>query len=215
MKEGKGVECKEQLVRMGFPPSVISKYQLYELLAPTGFQLEYSQPKGKDVLKAIVYFERKDGICRCTHYEVTVRKKMDVPGIVVGEISLLALKSKMEGLDWHNIAGQLQFEGLDGGGSSLDVEIEGVLSQLKVLEANPEGECWANLLKGAAWIDTPLEQFIPRLHALKSEWEISQRFYYSEEEILITLEEAFRFLYYKLRGKRHPPKKAYSEQMRK
>jgi RNA polymerase-interacting CarD/CdnL/TRCF family regulator len=60
-------------------------------------------------------------------------------------------------------------------------------------------------------MDTPFMFLIPNAAALKNQYEISQRFYFFQDEEQISLDEAYRFLSHRWREKQLNAKKKQPE----
>ena len=207
-------KIKQQLTSLGLPSEIELDLRANICLQQVQFQVSHRQVKELDIMNSVFYFERKESEYCCSYYEACLRKKIFVPDIVVNEIDLKELDERMCKIDWQNLH-------LDNPGLRLQSEnkstmereeaIENIVVDLKKLSVTPEGLQLAERLKIKSWIDTPLVFLIPNIGALKNQYEISQRFYFFQDEEQISLDEAYRFLSHRWREKLLNAKKRHTE----
>lgn len=120
----------------------------------------------------------------CIFYDVVMRKE-----IAIADESM-KLDLRMALVDWQN-AYQAKSIRVSKKLPAVEtiIEIKSILDELLKIDAAA-----ADQLRFKHWIDTPLETLMPNLSALRYLHEISQRFYFFEEEQPITIDEAYRFL---------------------
>ncbi len=196
---------KDQLVTLGLPAEIEFDLRGNICLQQDQFQVSHRQIKEQDIMNSVFYFERKEGEYCCSYYEACLRKKIFVPEIVVNEIDVKELHERMSKIDWqillsNNLKGGLQHEA-----------IENIVADLKKLSGSPDGLQLAERLKIKFWMDTPLVFLIPNIGVLRNQYEISQRFYFFEDEEQISLDEAYRFLSHRWREKQLNAKKKQIE----
>ena len=159
------------------------------------FQVSHRQVKEQDIMNSIFYFEKRDSEYCCSYYEACLRKKIFVPDIVVNEIDVKELHERMCKIDWQIVLS-------NNSGRSLQFEaIENIVVDLKKLSVTPDGLQLAERIKIKCWMDTPLVFLIPNIGLLRNQYEISQRFYFFQDEEQISLDEAYRFLSHRWREK--------------
>ena len=196
---------KNQMVSLGLPPEIEFDLRANICLQQDQFQVSHRHVKDQDIMNSVFYFERKENEYCCSYYEACLRKKIFVPEIEVNEIDVLKLDERMSKIDWqillsNKIKGDPQFEAL-----------ENIIIDLKKLSATPDGSQLAERLKIKFWIDTSLVFLIPNISALRNQYEISQRFYFFQDEEQISLDEAYRFLSHRWREKQLTAKKKQPE----
>ncbi len=154
---------------LGFEDGLESDLRKVVCFAPASFEVSKRLARGKDVCSATIYFEKNKTEYACLYYDVTMRKD-----IVLLDSDLLFAMQK---IDWLLPEKYCK-------------EIDAVMDELNKLT----DQVLANKLKIKFWIDTPAEIYIPGLNVLRNQFEITQRFYFFENEQPITLDEAIRFL---------------------
>lgn len=207
----KNVETiKGQLASFGLPADIESDLRANICFQMDQFQVNHRQVKDQDIMNSVFYFERKESEYCCSYYEACLRKKIFVPDIVVNEIDVKELDERMSKIDWqillsNNLGRRQQSENKSPW--QREEAIENIVVDLKKLSVTPDGLQLAERLKIKFWIDTPLVFLIPNIGALKNQYEISQRFYFFQDEEQISLDEAYRFLSHRWREKQLNAKK--------
>lgn len=196
---------KDQMVSLGLPSDIEFNLQANICLQQDQFQVSYRQMKEQDVMSFVFYFERKETEYCCSYYEACLRKRMLIPDSIVNEIDAKDLNERMNKINWQgllsdNIRSGQQFEA-----------IENIIIDLKKLSVTADGLQIAERLKIRFWMDTALAVLIPNIGALKNHYEISQRFYFFQDEEQISLDEAYRFLSHRWREKQLNVKRKSTE----
>jgi hypothetical protein len=187
---------KDQLLSLGLPSDIEIDLRMNICLQQDQFQVSHRQVKEQDIMNFVFYFERKESGYCCSFYEACLRKKIFIPDSIVNEIEVWKLDEKMYKINWQIL--------LSTKVRSADQEfeaIENVISDLKKLSVTPDGLQIANRLKIKFWMDTALAALIPNIAVLRNQYEISQRFYFFQDEEQISLDEAYRFLSHRWREK--------------
>jgi len=178
---------KAQLKALGFEDGLEMELRGNICFTPDRFDIRHREAAEPDALDLLLHFEKDPaGGYTCTYYEALLRKQIQVTGAK-------ALEDKMNAIQWMLPP------------SRIWREIDAVVSELQKLSETDERT--ASLLKARFWLNTPAEKWIPNLSAIKSQFEISQRFYFFEGEIPITIQEAFRFLAMRWLEKQHTARK--------
>lgn len=100
------------------------------------------------------------------------------------------IKQGVDRTDWEaGAAGSLH----DEAGWQRENQIEGIATDLLRLAATDEGKPFADALKLKHWATVPLHPMMGSLNAIRSRFEVSQRFYFFDGKG-ISVEEAYRFL---------------------
>lgn len=170
-----------RLISLGFPASVETQLRCHLCFAPTQFEIPLTMGVGEDQGVFSVRAERDErGVYSLKYYHACLRKRVEVPE------ELAALDMRMGAVDWEAVA-----LGRQVGQSVDDATIQEAAAVIKALE---EFGLSADLLRYKYWQGSSLETLVlfPSQH--KSNWEISERFYFFNEVDLISFPEAIRFL---------------------
>lgn len=181
------------LVATGFNESTGYRLLQYVCFKPADFILTEYIVKEKDVLTCHIYFERNDDKYVCSYYDASFLKEIKVPDLSIQGISLTELDRRMAETDWR-FEGDLN--GFDLGNTAnwqRENQIEGIVTDLFRLSATGEGKPFADALKLKYWATVPLHPMMGNLNAIRSRFEVSQRFYFFDGNG-ISVEEAYRFL---------------------
>lgn len=214
MNEKNIENIKMQLVSLGLPADIEYELKSNICLQPNHFQVHYTRKIGEDTMKTIFHFEKNENIYSCRYYEAWLRKEIPVPSLFLNEVDVSDLQTRMSKINW-NI--QFSNSGVNhiqtGKGISWEIEeaIETIVTDLKKLATTPEGLQIADCLKMKFWSDSKLVFLIPNINVLKNQYEISQRFYFFDDEGQITLDEAYRFLSLRWREKQLNAKNKHTE----
>ena len=202
------------MISLGLPAHIEFHLRANICLQQDQFQVSHRQVKEQDIMNSVFYFERKEDEYCCSYYEACLRKKIFVPDMVVNEIDVKELDERMSKIDWQNLH-------LDNPGKRLQSEnrsawqreeaIENIVIDLKKLLITPEGLQLAERLKIKFWMDTPFMFLISNISIIKNQYEISQRFYFFQDEDQISLDEAYRFLSHRWRERQLNAKKKHIE----
>ena len=172
---------KTRLVQLGFEPSVETMLRCHMCFQPAGFDLSCSRVVGADLFLFSVRVEASErGEYSLRFYGATLRKSVALPA----ELELMG--RSMHGIDWNGLV--LGKTTLGSVTNDMAMGAFEVLEKLKGIGTN------ADLLKFKYWAGTSLEPMVPQLASLKAEWEISERFYFFDETLMITFDDAVRFL---------------------
>lgn len=207
-------ELKTRLLALGFPAELEAGLRAHICFGQEAFTLQYRGLREGDVLHVSLQFQKVEGGAdySCLYYDACLRKHVEIPPTLFGEVDTSELEARMKGVDWLSALPSLFTDETARSHSSpfgeKEEAVEGIVSDLAKLCETPEGEALAHRLKVKFWMDTPLEGFIPNGALQKSSMEVGQRFYFFEGEAGITLDEAYRFLSHRWREKQwHPRKK--------
>lgn len=129
------------------------------------------------------------------YYDVVLRKAMVLDEVVINGVEVQKLNAVMREINWVcAYQGKLVLISDSLPGVEQTKKIETILYQLAKLGESSDGERVANQLRFHHWVDTILEQVVSNFSSLRWQYEISQRFYFFEEEQPISIDEAYRFL---------------------
>ena len=172
---------KARLVSLGFDHEVEEKLMAEICFSPSVFDVRFVRPSGLDEGIFQVHIERStSGEYAVMHYTATLRKTLVLPP------ASQVMAEQMGKIDWKLIASyrESSFVTID---LSILKEASGVLQEAVKLAEHP-------LILYKYWAGTSLEALVPGIVSLKSKYELSQRFYVSEEHMAIRSDEAIRFL---------------------
>jgi len=164
---------KEQLLLLGFPEGLENALRSKICFQPEGFMLHHRFIKEADVVEFGLQFDFAYNRYAFSFYDAVLRKKIQL------DDSVIELDRTMQAVNWN----------------AIDPErVDAVTSSLNALASTEEGLLQSALLKLKHWAGTAVEELMPNLSSLRSKYEISQRFYFFDGEVPITIEEAYRFL---------------------
>lgn len=172
---------KARLVALGLDHEVEEKLMSEIVFGPAVFDLRFVRLSGLDTGIFLVHIERSaSGEYTVVHYIASLRK-----AVVLNPASQV-MAERMEKIDWKLIASYR-------GSSFVTIDLSILKEAFAVLqEAAKLAEYPLILYK--YWAGTTLEALVPEVASLKSKYELSQRFYVSEEHTAIRSDEAIRFL---------------------
>ena len=173
-------DLKVLLLSLGFKEGLEQELCAKICFQPDKFLLSYRLMKEGDAVEFFLEFELLDEDYTCKFYEAVLRKKINFSSAIISDGHLTELDKRMQLIDWNQVSDH--------------ESIDAIITDLKLLDRTEEGRAAASLLKLKFWSSTTAENLIPNLSSLKSKYEISQRFYFFDDEAPITIEEAYRFL---------------------
>lgn len=210
------VALKSRLLSLGFPDGLERGLRAHICLQLEAFTLQYRRHREGDVVSVSLHFQREADTpdYQCRYYDACLRKRVDIPALLLQGVDTEDLVQRMQAVDWQVPLPVAYLEDTAGAlaPSSWHREeaIEGIMTDLRRLEGSTEGAALALQLKWKFWAGTPLEGFMAGVSAVRSSGEVSQRFYFFDGEEGITLEEACRFLAHRWREKKWQEQKKQS-----
>ncbi len=156
------------LQAMGFENGLERALRAKACFLPLHFEVFHKLDRAGDTCSFHLYFKEDAGMYKCLYYDACYRKEIAFDDPVVA-----SLDSRMKTIDWA---------------ADFD-DIEAIMHDLKMVDPQT-----ANLLLFKYWAGSPLESNLVSIAALRSQYEISQRFYVIEGSVPISVDEAFRFL---------------------
>ncbi|TKK71449.1 hypothetical protein FC093_00005 [Ilyomonas limi] len=188
----------EALSLLGFPVATNRTLFFNVCLGQKSFVIGEHMRFGRDTVNYQIYFKEDTASKRltCSYYDTTLRKAVAVSSSIVNGIDVMDLEKRMGEIDWKLPVDHYSLNELDIADKNTwkqEAAVEAVTRDLEVLGSTAEGAGLANMLKYKFWTDLTLQGIIPELPALKSRYELSQRFYIINGDG-ITASEAYRFL---------------------
>lgn len=187
-----------QLESLGFEDA---GYSLLKKICfkPVSFFLSHKIEKGKDQLSFNLFFEKnsKQNVYVLMYYDAILQKEMVLIDVTINGINTITLEKRMKDIDWKSA---FDFDikkrwCLDEKESwNNEQKIDSVIEDLCELEKTEEGRAIAAVLKLKYWAGTPYQELFGNISPLKNKSEVNQRFYFSEGEAGISVDEAYRFL---------------------
>ena len=182
------VALKATLQSLGFENGLEDMLRAQMCFQPERFVITARVPKDPDVMDFILQFEMHDSNgYACRHYDAILRKRIPLEDQLVQDVNIRNLDHRMGLIDWN-------FSKYSLGNREREESIDGIISDLKKLEAAEEGHKIADLLRVKYWPGTAVEELFGGIGTLKGKQEISQRFYFFDGRSQITVEEAYRYL---------------------
>ena len=185
----------ETITKLGLPLAVTDELRLNLCFLPDQFYLHHYQERGGDRLRFDVCVQRERGSSAymIPYYEACLHKTVEVPFYQAGEINSVDLEKRMSVVDWQGLNKELDKVQIKA--------IEEIVFELNLLVTEPEGRQIADLLRWKYWSSTPFFIYCNSNRGLKNDFEVSQRFYLFQNEEIISIDEAYRFLCHRWREK--------------
>lgn len=188
----------EQLKSLGFENKSSSLLKRI-CFKPDSFIISQRLEIGKEKLRFDLFFEKdcKQNSYALVYYDAFLQNEMALSDTTINGLSISALENKMAGIDWK-IAFELdtkkQWKVEDKSTWEEELKIESIIENLASLEVSEEGKAIAISLKLKYWGCFSYQELFGGISPLRNKSEISQRFYFSERQRGISVDEAYRFL---------------------
>jgi hypothetical protein len=171
---------KARLIGLGFDQMVEEKLMAQVCFGAAAFDLRFDKEVGEDSCTFLVRVQRIDEQYSIVYYNAYFRKGFALPE------STLKLAARMPNINWNQMAHSLSSVGF-----YVDLPVlQDAFTLLREIKKVPE----SSLILYKYWAGTTLESLVPDVVTLKNKYELTQRFYVSEEHQPITGDEAIRFL---------------------
>lgn len=183
-------QLKKQLLSLGFENG-LEQELLFELcFLPETFIVRNRLSFQSDILLFTLHFERVNAGSGyyCKYYDATLRKQIVFDDAGQHAEFCRNLDWRMEKISWNSISTSKDFS------ISMASEIEAIVEELNRLSLDDTGKELADRLRFKHWSNTNLEYKISITQQMRNRFEITQRFYFFEDETQITVQEAYRFL---------------------
>jgi len=166
---------------------------------PDNFILSQQIENAKDKLSFQLFFEKdvKQDIYVLLYYDAIFQKGTPLIDAAINGINISNLEKSMLEIDWKNAFDfvtkkQLHLE--DKTSWENEQKVESVIEGLSELEKSEDGKVVAIGLKLKYWAGISYQELFGNISPLKIKSEVNQRFYFSEGQTGITVDEAYRFL---------------------
>lgn len=166
---------------------------------PANFYLLQRVKKEKEVMLFSLYFERlqKDDAYVLQYYDVTLQKENGISPLAVDGINPVELEKQMAVIDWKKAFSLDEKKAWNPDDKSTwenELKISGIIESLSLLENSELGKAVTSSLKQKFWTGTLYQEVAGAITSVKNKADVSQRFYFSEDGLGITVDEAYRFL---------------------
>ena len=187
-----------QLQSLGFENA---GYSLLKRISfkPEKFILAQKIEKAKDKLSFQLFFEKdvKQGIYVLSYYDAILQKETPLIDAAINGVNTSNLEKSMIEIDWKNAFDFVTKKHLnleDKTSWEKEQKVESVIEGLSELEKSEDGKVVAVGLKLKYWAGISYQELFGNISPLKNKSEVSQRFYVSEGQTGISVDEAYRFL---------------------
>lgn len=165
---------------LGCGPSIRGRLAAYICFAPVQFEISHVVALADGRCDYFIHCIKGDqGLYDAVYYTAVLKRK---PAVPAGTEELDRL---MDTIDWVRLYAAREATGI--GMEEEAMKAGDVLRNLA--DADVSG-----VLRFRHWVDTPIENLVPQLATLKSQYDLSQRFYLLPDQPPILFDEACRFL---------------------
>ena len=183
---------------------------------PDNFLLLQRMKKGNDQLSFHLYFEKnsKENTYALQYYDAILQNATVLVDTTLNGVNISDLEKKMAEIDWKTSFEfdiKKQWSVTDKASWEKELKVESVIEDLEKLESSDEGTVVSAGLKIKYWAGMPYQELVGNISPLKSKSEVSQRFYVSDGQPGISVDEAHRFLQNKWWEKQMQAKKKLTE----
>lgn len=166
---------------------------------PETFVLTQRFLKAGDQFIFNLFFEKsnQENSYHLNYYDATLQKETVPAYTEMNGVNLVELESMMTDLDWKSafdLDVKKQWAVADKTSWDKEQKVEAVVNALEELETSEEGKSAATSLKLKYWAGMPYQEMFGTVMPVKSRSEVSQRFYFSDGQPGISVDEALRFL---------------------
>lgn len=167
--------------------------------APANFIITEKLSKVPENISFNFYFEKAGSseTYNLIYYDAILQKENSFTDTNIEGINIRQTDECMMQVDWKtafDFSKQKPFNSEDKSSYENEVKISKIIGDLKKIEANDEGKAISIALKQKYWSDIPYTDIMGPIYNGRSKSEISQRFYFSEGQPVISADEAYRFL---------------------
>lgn len=192
------IALSKQLDSLGF------KNMGYSLLKkicfkPDSFYIAHKIEKGKDQVSFELFFEKdlKENAYVLRYYEAALHKETILIDVNINGINTVDLERSMKEVVWEDafdcsLSKQIVLD--DKINWEKEQKIEVIVDSLFELERSEDGRMVATEFKLKYWAGLRFHNVYDNIVPLKNKSEVSQRFYFFDGQIGISVDEAYRFL---------------------
>lgn len=188
----------EQLLALGFEDTGNSLAKRI-CFNPQNFVITQKTQKSNEQVSFQLFFERKDkmGIYVLMYYDAILQKEISFVDTTINGVDIADLEKQMSGIDWKkafDFTEKKRWTPNDKASWESEQKIQIIIASLAEIELTEEGKSIASALKLKYWTGSAYFELLDNIIQTKTKAEISQRFYCSEGQPGISVDEAVRFL---------------------
>ena len=166
---------------------------------PKHFIFSQCLEKAKDKLSFHLFFEKdmRQDVYVLMYYDAILLKDTPVADGTNNGINVASLEKSMMEIDWKNAFDFVANTPLnldDKSSWENEQKVELIIQELTQLEKSDDGKIAAVGLKLKYWAGISYQELLGSISPLKNKSEVSQRFYFFENQNGISVDEAYRFL---------------------
>lgn len=166
---------------------------------PQNFYLNQKLSKDKIQLEFRLYFEKqkREDVYMLQYYDVTLQHENISEESIIAGISTSDLEKKMIAIDWKlafDLDERKKWDPNDKVTWEMEAKVESVIESLAALEQDEKGKAVASALKMKFWNQVPYHEMFESISSVRNKSDVNQRFYFSENSVGISVDEAYRFL---------------------
>ena len=183
---------------------------------PKNFILSQKMEKVKDKLSFQLFFEKdgKQDTYVLLYFDAILQKETLLVDTTINDINIANMEKSMAEIDWRTAFDfvtkkLLYFE--DKTSWDKEQKVELVIEGLSELEKSEDGKAISIGLKLKYWAGISYQELFGNINPLKNKSEVSQRFYFSEGQTGISVDEAYRFLQNRLLEKQMQAKRKQTD----
>lgn len=188
----------EQLEVLGFEGA---GYLLLKRICfkPEKFSFSQKVEKGNEQISFHLFFDRNDkkDIYSLVYYDAILQKEISFADTTLNGVDIAGLEKQMSAIDWKkafDFTETKRWTSNDKTSWDSEQKIETIITSLAEIEITDEGKSVTAALKSKHWTGAAYFEIFDNISQIKNKAEISQRFYCSEGQPGISVDEAFRFL---------------------
>ncbi|MBN8836126.1 MAG: hypothetical protein J0I09_02625 [Sphingobacteriia bacterium] len=168
-------------------------------LASTSFSICEKLLKAAENVSFAFYFEKSENTetYKLLYYDAILQQESSYKDMNIEGVNVQELDENMGQVDWRKVfdfSEQKSFNPNEKASYDTELKIHQLISALNKLESSEEGRPVSISLKQKYWSDIPYVDLMGLMTNGKSRSDISQRFYFSEGQPVISADEAYRFL---------------------
>ncbi|MFM9910321.1 MAG: hypothetical protein ACKVOW_13280 [Chitinophagaceae bacterium] len=191
-------ELTKQLKALGFSDAVNSLVKKI-CFCPQSFCIIQKNENMEEQISFQLFFERKDkeDVYALMYYDATLQKDVSFGTTTISGINIEDVEKKMAAIDWKkafDFTENKNWNASDKSSWETEEKIETIMTSLTTIETTEEGKSIAAIFKLKYWTGSAYFELFENINQAKSKAEISQRFYCSEGQPGISVDEAYRFL---------------------
>lgn len=168
-------------------------------LAPVSFSITEKLSKASENVSFIFHFEKDVRVqsYKLVFYDAVLQQDLSFDNPNMEGINVKDLNDSMLQVDWKeafDFSKRKPFNPEDKGGYENEITVCRIIEDLNKLEAIKDGKPISIALKQKHWSGIPYMDIMGAMVNGRSKSEVSQRFYFSESQPVISTDEAYRFL---------------------